>query len=55
MKIEEIVKVINGNLIIGNKEIEVENFSKDTRTIQKDDIYIGIKGQNAQEYARSSP
>ena len=46
MKIEEIVKVINGNLIIGNKEIEVENFSKDTRTIQKDDIYIGIKGQN---------
>lgn len=46
MKIEEIVKVINGNLIIGNKEIEVENFSKDTRTIQKDDIYIAIKGQN---------
>ena len=46
MKIEEIVKVINGNLIIGNKEIDVENFSKDTRTIQKDDIYIGIKGQN---------
>ena len=28
------------------ENLECENFSKDTRTIQKGDIYIGIKGEN---------
>ena len=32
-------------MLFGNEELEVENFSKDTRTIQKGDIYIGIKGE----------
>ena len=45
MKISDILKVTNGKLITGNKEFECENFSKDTRTIQKGDIYIGIKGE----------
>lgn len=45
MKIEEIVKVIEGKLIVGKNNIEIENFSKDTRTIQKGDLYIGIKGE----------
>lgn len=44
MKVEEILNVTKGKLIIGNLESEVENFSKDTRTIQNGDIYIGIKG-----------
>ena len=45
MKIKEILKVTKGKMLCGNEELEVENFSKDTRTIQKGDIYIGIKGE----------
>ena len=45
MKVKDILKVIKGELITGNEELECENFSKDTRTIQNGDIYIGIKGE----------
>ena len=46
MKVRDILKITKGQLIIGNENLECENFSKDTRTIQKGDIYIGIKGEN---------
>lgn len=46
LKIEEILEEIDGELIIGNKELVCETFSKDTRKIEKGDIYIGIKGEN---------
>ena len=45
MKVKEILNVTKGKMLCGNEELEVENFSKDTRTIQKGDIYIGIKGE----------
>ena len=45
MKVKNILKITKGKLITGNEELECENFSKDTRTIQKGDIYIGIKGE----------
>lgn len=45
MKVKEILNITKGQLIIGNENLECENFSKDTRTIQKGDIYIGIKGE----------
>ena len=45
MKISDILNVTKGKLITGKKDFECENFSKDTRTIQKGDIYIGIKGE----------
>ena len=45
MKVKEILKVTKGKMLFGNEELEVENFSKDTRRIQKGDIYIGIKGE----------
>jgi len=45
MKIKDILKITDGQLIIGNEELDCENFSKDTRTIEKGDIYIGIKGE----------
>ena len=32
-------------LILGSENFECENFSKDTRQINKGDIYIGIKGE----------
>ena len=44
IKVKDILKLTNGNLITGNEELLCENFSKDTRTIQKGDVYIGIKG-----------
>lgn len=45
MKVKDILNVTKGKLIRGNENLECENFSKDTRTIQKGDIYIGIKGE----------
>ena len=44
--IKEIVELTNGELITGNEDFECENFSKDTRQIQENDTYIGIKGEN---------
>ncbi len=43
--VKDILKISQGELIIGNENLICENFSKDTRTIQKGDIYIGIKGE----------
>lgn len=45
MRVEEIIKITKGELIAGDKQNECEKFSKDTRTIEKGDIYIGIKGE----------
>ena len=44
--IKEIIELTNGELITGNEDFECENFSKDTRQIQENDTYIGIKGEN---------
>ena len=46
IKIKDIIKITNAELICGNEETECINFSKDTRIIKKDDTYIGIKGEN---------
>ena len=45
MKISDILNVTKGKLITEKRDFECENFSKDTRTIQKGDVYIGIKGE----------
>ena len=44
--IEDILQVTKGILINGDKNLICKNFSKDTRIIQKNDTYIGIKGAN---------
>ena len=41
-----IIENLNGRLIYGNMDEELINFSKDTRTINNGDVYIGIKGEN---------
>lgn len=46
MKVKDIIKICDGELIFGNENTICENFSKDTRQIQKGDIYVGIKGEN---------
>ena len=45
MNVGDIIKVTGGKLILGDRKLICETFSKDTRTIKKGDIYIGIKGE----------
>lgn len=45
LTVKKILEVTKGQLLNGNKNLICENFSKDTRTIQKGEIYIGIKGE----------
>ncbi|MCI9178081.1 MAG: UDP-N-acetylmuramoyl-tripeptide--D-alanyl-D-alanine ligase [Clostridia bacterium] len=44
--IENILEITGGTLICGNKNLICENFSKDTRQIEKGEIYIGLQGEN---------
>lgn len=44
--VSDILDKCNGKLLIGNKDLILNNFSKDTRTINNGDVYIGIKGEN---------
>jgi UDP-N-acetylmuramoyl-tripeptide--D-alanyl-D-alanine ligase len=44
--IKDIIELCNGKLLCGNEALECLSFSKDTREIKEDDIYIGIKGDN---------
>lgn len=46
IKVSDIIKSCNANLVMGDKEIICENFSKDTREINVNDVYVGIKGEN---------
>ena len=46
LKVKDIIKICNAKLIFGDEELVCENFSKDTRTLQIDDVYVGIKGEN---------
>lgn len=45
LKLKEILEVTEGELIQGDLEWECKNFSKDTRTIEKGDTYLAIKGE----------
>ena len=44
--ISDVLRVCNGKMIKGNEELELGDFSKDTRTIKKGEVYLGIKGEN---------
>lgn len=43
--VKDILNICNAELVIGNKDEICDNFSKDTRTINPGDVYIGIKGE----------
>ena len=45
IKVKNIIEITQGKLINGNEEERCNGFSKDTRTIEVGDIYIGIKGE----------
>ena len=42
---KDIIKITEGQIINEKQEIIFEDFSKDTREIKRDDIYVGIKGK----------
>ncbi len=43
--VKDILNECGGKLIFGDLNAVCESFSKDTRTIEKGDIYLGIKGE----------
>ena len=45
MKVKDILKITNGKLICGDENIEVNDFSRDTREIKEGDTYIALKGE----------
>jgi len=46
LNIKKILEICDGSLLCGSDSIIIENYSKDTRTIQKGDCYIGIRGES---------
>jgi len=44
--VKDLLSICKSELLIGNPNLILENFSKDTRTLQEGDIYIGIQGEN---------
>lgn len=45
LTVKKIVELCKGELFCGDETIICKSFTKDTRTIQKGDVYIGIKGE----------
>ena len=41
LKVKDIIKVTNGTLLQGNEEEVCENFSRDTRSLEKGEMYYG--------------
>lgn len=44
--IKDILTITGATLINGSSDVICENFSKDTRSLNKGDVYVGIKGEN---------
>ena len=42
IKVRDILKIMDGELIFGNKDIVCENFKFDTRDIEVGDIFIRV-------------
>ena len=43
--VKDLLNVCKAKLLCGDTNLPLDNFSKDTRTIKENDIYIGIKGE----------
>lgn len=43
--VKDIIRECNGILLCGDENIVCESFSKDTRTLNSGDVYLGIKGE----------
>jgi len=45
IKVVDIIRECNGNLLCGDENTVCRSFSKDTRSINEGDVYLGIKGE----------
>ncbi len=45
IKVKDILEVTKGKLVIGNPEEICKKFCFDTRILEKDDVYVGLKGE----------
>ena len=45
IRVLDVIRECNGKLLCGDENTLCSSFSKDTRTIEKDDTYLGIKGE----------
>lgn len=54
--VNKILEICNGKLLMGNKELVINSYSKDTRNINCGDMYLGIKGErvNGNDYIESA-
>ena len=43
IKVKDILRVCDGELLSGSEDVICENFSNDTRTINNGDVYVGIR------------
>ena len=44
--IKDIIEKCNGKLMQGNENLPFDKLCKDTRTLNKGEIYLGIQGEN---------
>ena len=44
--VKDVLRICKGEILIGNENEVLEDFSKDTREVKDGDIYVGIKGEN---------
>lgn len=54
--VNKILEICNGELLSGNRDLEVDSYSKDSRNIQAGDMYIAIRGErvNGNDYIESA-
>lgn len=46
MKIKDILKITNGELLCGDENIDVDSFVRDTRQIKAGEVFVAIKGDS---------
>ena len=46
IKVEDIVRECKAKLVCGNNQIICGDFSKDTRLVKENDVYVGLKGES---------
>lgn len=54
--VNKILEICEGELILGDKELEINSYSKDTRSINNGDMYVAIKGErvNGNDYIENA-
>lgn len=54
--VNKILEICNGKLVSGDKKLEVNSYSKDSRDIKNGDMYIAIKGErvNGNDFIESA-